>query len=360
MKIEVNGVQYSDFVQATTTQYLDSLSSIFSFKATAKDGAPLPFRGGEACKITVDGELTLTGYIELVNSSGNDEEHSIDISGRDKTGDLIDSMIDSLSDIRAPISLKSVIEKIVKHLGTDLTVIDNLKPKLFNKAEDLAAPEPGQKAWDFIESLARKRQALLTSDPNGNIVITQASGEFIDATLQNKIEDDANNVLTYSVSYDSTGRYNVYSIAGQLNPLAILTGGASSNSGTVSQIAKVTDPEIRKGRQFVLIAEKAGSASEQKDRATWEANVRKARGRVYGATVDGFRNQLGELWAVNKIIKVEDEFAGINARMLVNTVQFSLDEDGGRQTTLALVERDAYTLKISEPEAPDELGVGLF
>jgi hypothetical protein len=36
--------------------------------------------------------------------------------------------------------------------------------------------------------------------------------------------------------------------------------------------------------------------------------------------------------------------------MLVNTIQFSEDIDNGKLTTLAFVERNAYTLELEEPD----------
>ena len=113
------------------------------------------------------------------------------------------------------------------------------------------------------------------------------------------------------------------------------------------------DSDIRAGRQFVIVAENAGS--NLLDRAKWEANVRKARGRVYGATVDGFYNETGELWQVNKLVQVVDEFVDINSRMLINSVNFSANIYGGKNTTLSLVEKNAYSLTLEEPGV-DEVG----
>ncbi len=354
MKIEVDGIQYFGWTEASANIRLDTLSNEFNFKATSQEGKPLPFKGGESCSIYVSDEKILTGSIEIVNIDGDSNSHTITVAGRDKTGDLLDSKIGSISDIRPVSSLKTIIEGLIKHLGNDIEVTENYTPELFRKSEDLAAPEPGQPAWDFIENLARKRQVLLSSDGDGNVLIARAQSEEIEVTLQNKINDDANNVLSYSVSYDRTGRYNVYRISSQLNPVAIVYAGRVANSAIVSQNAQQLDPDIRPGRQFVIVAENAGS--NPLDRAKWEANVRKARGKVYGATMDGFRNETGELWQVNKLVQVVDEFVDINSRMLINSVNFSADISGGRNTTLSLVEKNAYSLTLEEPST-DKVGV---
>ena len=349
MIIEVDGVQYSGWTSASAKIRLDSVTNEFNFNATSQDGKPLPFKGKEKCSVYVSEEKVLTGHIEIVTIDGDAKKHTISITGRDKTGDIIDSKIGSVEDIRPIISLKRIIEAAIKHIGSDVKVIqaEGLEIADFVKSEDLAAPEPGQPLWDFIETLARKRQVLLSSTPDGDVLITRSSGKEIDATLQHKIRDDENNVLSYSVSYDTTGRYNVYRISSQLSPVALVHAGTVLNSKIASQDKQVSDGDIRLGRQFVLVAENAGA--NPLDRAKWERNVRRARGSVYGATVHGFRNQTGNLWAVNELVQVVDEFADIETRMLVNTVQFTLDPNDGTNTTMSLIEKDAYKLKVAEP-----------
>ena len=359
MKIEVNGTEYANFVSASVVIRLDTLSNTFAFEATSEDAKPLPFKGGESCTVTVDGELVLTGFIEIVNVDGDAESHTISIEGRDKTADIVDSAIDVLSDTRPPISLKTLIERVITHVGAKISVIDLAKPAEFNAAEDLFAQEPGQNAFEFIEAPARKRQVLLTSDEKGNLVITASSGKEIAATIQHRVADDTSNVLRYSVSYDLTGRFRKYLSSSQLNIIPLNLAGIASNDEIVSQGTEnvVTDSDVREGRQLILASESMFSSSQGEDRATWEANIRKARSRVYSATMHGYRNQTGDLWRVNTLVKVNDEYADIEATMLINSTTFSLSEQDGRTTVLSLVERNAYTLELEEPTT-EKVGSG--
>lgn len=356
--LEVNGQQYTQFKSASVQLRLDALTNTFGFEATSEDGNPLPFRGGEACKINVDGELILTGVIEIVSVSYSSTSHNISISGRDKTGDLLDSTLDAISDLIAPITLKQIIERVISQLGLDIEVLDNVNPEPFNAAEDIISPEPGENAFEFIEKYSRKRQVLLTSNGDGNIVITQSSSDFIESRIRMQIDSNANNVLSASVSYDQTGRYNVYKFASSLNPIAINAAGVVDNESIVDQQGQEIDSEIRKGRQLILISENPYSNDQNNDRAIWEANIRKSRGRVYSAAVDGFRNEEADLWQLNKLVSVIDEFAGINARMLSNTIDFNFDLNSGSTTTIGFVEENAYKLTLEEPRT-ENLGVGL-
>ena len=371
MRLQVNGIEYTEFVEANTVLRLDALTNTFGFEATSDEARPLPFLGGEACKVSVDGEQVLSGFIELVNVDGEGSDppsHQIDIQGRDRTGDFLDSSITGkLSDITGNISLKRVIEAVILHLdssSTRLKVIDNANPDRFNAGEDLQAPEPGDNAFDFVESLARKRQVILTSNADGDIVIQAGAGVAAPgAFIQNQVASNDNNVLRYSLSLDTPGRFNRYFPVAQLNTSTLFSGfsGPAGAASIVDQGGTIpaTDSEIRQGRQMVLIAENPSSDGQGEKRSAWERDIRRARGKVYSATVQGFRDPAGNLWKINTLVPVLDDYAGIESTMLVNSVTYKMGPEG-RTTTLSFIEADAYTLSLAEPLKAEKVGSGLF
>lgn len=351
MMLEVGGIRYDNFISAQCDLRLDSLADSFNFEAVNPDGAELPFKGGELCRIYVDGELVLTGHIEIVAVIYNGDDHTINIQGRSKPADLLDSTLGIFDDVLGEaLTLKSLIEKVIEHLSLDLTVVDEAKPEPFNGAEDLAAPEPGDSAFQFIEKYSRKRQVLLTSSPDGNILITTNSGINATGKLQHIIGAKDNNILSSSFSYDTTGRFNAYRISSQLNPIPLNLTGGSDLVPLVNQGGGVFDSDIRASRQLVIVAEAPFSDKDCEARAKWEADIRKARGLLYTATVPYFREggQTGELWKLNRIYQVVDDFIGKIEPMLCNSVTFSLDNDSGRNTTIGLIGRNAYLLSLQD------------
>jgi len=135
-----------------------------------------------------------------------------------------------------------------------------------------------------------------------------------------------------------------------LNPTALSLSGSSNNADIVDQSGTTIDSDIRTGRQLVLAAEGSYSNSENNTRAEWEQRIRKARGRLYSAVVQGYSPpDSSDLWMVNTIIGVLDDFAGISAEMLINSIIFNLDQESGSTTTLSLVEQNAYNLELQEP-----------
>lgn len=352
MRLEVNGIQYTNFISASCDIRLDSLSNRFSFEAVAPQGQPLPFKGGEACKVIVDDELVLTGFIEVVSVDYNGEDHTIFVSGRDKTADLLDSTIDTIDDLRGDgLTLKVLIETVIKQLELSIMVIDEASPKPFSATEDIAAPEPGDNAFSFIESYARKRQVLLTSNADGNIVIAKNSGQTASGAVQHIIGASDNNVMSSSFSFDTTGRYNAYKMASGLNPVALNLAGDTDLASLVNQSGGTFDNDIRAGRQLIIISEAPFSDSSCETRSKWEADIRRARGLIYSASVPQFRvgGDTGALWQINRIYQIVDDFVGKKETMLLNSITFNFDADQGRNTELGFVGEKAYTLFL-EPD----------
>lgn len=351
IQLKVNGVEYTNFISAACELRLDALSNTFNFEAVAPQGQPLPFKGGEACEVIVDGEKVLTGSLEVITVNYDSDNHTIGVTGRDKTGDLLDSTLDQFDDLRLDdVTLKNLIEQVIAHLGLDIKVIDEVEPAPFNGAEDLGAPEPGDNAFGFIENYARKRQVLLTSNADGNIVIASNSGKTASGAVQHIIGADDNNVLRSAFSYDTTGRYNSYKMASALNPVALNLAGDTDLASLVDQSGGVFDNEIRRGRQLVLISETPFADSDCSKRAQWEADIRKARGLVYSATVPLFRvnGTDGDLWQINRTYQIVDDFIGKIEPMLCNSVSYTFDVEQGSETTLGFVGPNAYTLLLED------------
>ncbi len=345
IELIVNGTPYTEFTSANATLAVDTMANDFSFTASAVNGFP-PFIQGDSVVVIVDGVKKLTGYIDEVNGTDAEGNHSVDYSGRDKTGDFLDSQIDVVNDIRASgdLTLKKIIEIIIKHLGLDLIVIDNLNPDPFNEAEDIIAPKVGQPAFDFIMQYARKRQALLSSDGDGNIVITQSSPTDSGAVLQRLVTSETNNILSQSWAISGNERFNKYVYRGQQSPTAINLGGASDVSSVESQSGTSTDDLIRTGRQRVKVESRGYSSSQLKNNALWSNQIAKARSVRFNCTAQGHQMPLGSVWTENTLVQINSDVADISRKMLINSMTFSEGDGQPTVTSFEFVEKDVYTI----------------
>lgn len=350
MKIEVNGRSYSGFTSATADVRIDALCNSFSIAIGPSSSIVIPLNRGDECVITVDGEPIVKGYIEVISGSGDSSSHTINIAGRDRCSDIVDSTLKPIKDIKPPISLKKVIELVISAIGSDLDVIDYTDVK-FDRAEDLIAIERGDNAFEFIEKLARKKQVILTSDHDGNVVIQKTIGRQIAASIVNKKLGNSNNVIEYGFSYDDTKRFNRYESLSNLNINTLGNTPGILPEKSTDQRGFAQDRKIREGRQLILVSEKSGSNESMAKRAAWESNIRRARSRVYHALINGYRNQAGEIWTTNTVIRVQDDHAQIDDLMLVNGVTYRYDEQRGSSVEVSLVDKDTYTLEASEPDS---------
>jgi prophage tail gpP-like protein len=341
----VNGTPYTDFIEASVTLALSSLANDFSFTASSVDGFP-PIRQGDEVKLRVDDWDILTGYVEEIGGSQQERGHTVTYSGRDRTGDLIDSQLDVLSDIRAneSLTLKRIIELVIAHLGLDLEVVDTLSPAPFNTAEDILTPEVGQSAFDFISRYAKKRQVLLSSTPDGSILITQSSPIDSGGIVQSLLQSDTNNILAQSWSLSSSILFNKYVHRGQLDPRAVNFAGSSSTESIENQSGIATDDLIRLGRQRVAVENEPYSSAQLSDRSKWTKQLAKAQATKFNCSVAGHQMPDGGLWTPNTLVQVNSEAADISRKMLIDVVTFSQAEGRPTLTSLEFVERNVYTI----------------
>ena len=64
----------------------------------------------------------------------------------------------------------------------------------------------------------------------------------------------------------------------------------------------------------------------------------------------------GDLWKVNRIYQIVDDFIGKVEPMLCNSITFSFDLDGGRVTSLGFVGQNAYTLDLTPDPSAEVAG----
>lgn len=361
MELEVAGVSYLNFLNASVEFSLINFARFFDFTAVATDGNPLPFKVGDSCKITIDSELILTGFIERIDISYSSGDHTISVSGRDKVGDLVDSSLEKL-DIQGQISFEDVIRRVLAELTFKDILVINLVDDLENFAAntDILSPSTGQNAWDFLEILARKKNVLLRTNNDGDILIDRSpkgdisgfSGGLNPTVLTNRLNNPTNNILSSSTSFDDTQVFNKYTVRSQSNTSS-LKNIFENSIDTVNKSGEAIQDGVRTTRQLVLQAENASVNAESINRAQWEANFRQARQKVYSCTINGFRDSQGVIWDVNQLIRINDDFAGINGNMLIDSVTFIFDLTGGEETTLSLVQEGSYLTEVQTETSSD-------
>jgi len=357
LRLQVDGVPFDNFLSFSVSRSIDQFSGTFSISASDADKTLFPIKLGSRVRATINDVAVLTGYVESISPSVSAGSHAVDLSGRDVTADLIDSTLSAGGvELTPPVSFVDVINRVQTAIGTSLEVKNNVSGLAPFTPSEIASCKAGDGAFSFLEKFARARQVLLNTDGEGRITISRNSKDRLDFSLINRRDGVGNNVLTSSATYSNADRFYKYVVVSQANLAGANDYGIPDLEDMVSTISKpVIDNAIRKSRTLYLVAEKNSSSGQSYERAVWECNFRKAKSRTYSATLDGLVvTGTDSPFPVNRLVQVEDEDAGISATMLIKAVSFSVSSSG-EETSLTLVNRDAYSLELSDPSKKTEV-----
>lgn len=347
IQLEINNNLYDGFYDFKAKRSMLTACSQFVISASTKTQAfsDFPIKQGDKCRIIVDGKTWITGFIEKLVVSYNKDALTVQLSGRDITSDIIDSTVIPEVSINGPISLENLIKTALSQIGININVINKV-PDLPNfSASEIVAPDIGTGFYQFLEEYCRQRAVLLLTDNNGNLVITRSSNEKSQIELINKVGKQ-NNIVEASATFDSTSRYNRYYVLSQIN-MATLSYDGEDVENSTNRYGEAFDDAIRSTRVKCLIAENPSTIPECKNRAIWEANVSRSRSISYSCLINSHSFN-GEPFDYNKLVLVDDDYAGINSLMLIETVELSASETGNT-ASLTLVTPDAYNLQATAP-----------
>lgn len=361
VSVVANGIEYEGFKSYNISRSVENLSGVFKLEASLEGFNGLPFTNADEIKIAVGGVTVLTGYIEIVGVDYSATGHTIRIEGRDKTADIIDSTVGEKIEFVAPVTLSKVIQSVIDEIGASgVSVINNAGTVAPFVKGELVTGQIDEKIFDFLEKYTRKRQVLMTTDGQGNVVLAQAGSTRASVALLNIVGNgEQNNILSSNVSYDLSQRYNKYQVISQGNPSAVSGADSGFNIGTslaladlgqqsnyddiISRKGEAIDPDIRSSRVLHIVAESSTDKGTLPQRAAWEANIRRARSLNYSATVQGHtQGDSGRPWEPNTLVQVKDEFALMSANLLIKQVTYYLSVDQGTTTTIECVHPDAY------------------
>lgn len=370
MQVQFGDTIYTGFTSVEATRDVESIASDFTIYATTLQGGVFPVQRAQKTIIFVDDTPILTGWVDKIKidySGGSTNlQHNITVTGRDKNQDLVDSMLDSKTQLSTPISLIAIIQNVLSYIGmTDTKIINNAGdiPSFTNS--EIVTGYLAQNAYEFLDQYCIKRQVIMTSDGNGNIVLTNGQGTSSSAAAIMQLNGQNNNILEGNVEYDDTKRFNRYIVRSQANnaapdPIASLddddptSAPSTQNKAIVSVKGEATDDTVRKSRVLSINADVSSNVSDTVNRAQWEMQMRNARAINYQCTVQGHRQNgsTGDIWAPLQTIRVIDDFCGLDDNYLIRKVKYTWklmsEGDGGAITTLDIVPLDTFTLMASQ------------
>jgi len=355
MKVKIDGQDYTGFTNLEFTRHFLNVVGEFTFTASPLDivNESYPLQAQQSCEITVEDTGVLSGFIEIIRVNSSSGEVKISAQGRDKICDLVDSTVDRsiFGAFVGPTTLKTICEQVISKLGiTNISVIDNVGSgdTTFNSGDYIVA-QTGESAFAFLERYARKKQVLLATDGSGNLTIERGSSSILDAQILNEFDSLNNNVVSSSSSIDISKRFNKYITYSQyFNLFGNVDYDASSLTDALTNSkGEATDSDIRATRQYVFLPDTPLVVDGGNNRALWEANYKKAQSFAYECELSEYTYDGTNIWPLNRLVKVIDDFANVNSYLLIDSVTF-VQSLSGNYTKLRLIPQDSYNLIIKE------------
>lgn len=295
---------------------------------------------GQLCKILIDDETVLTGYIGRRGRKISTSEKSMFITGRDKIGDLIDCSIEKKSGTWRNVTILDIASEICKPFGISVSMGKHASPgDKFIKF----SLQDGETAFSLIERLCRQRSLLPISTPEGNLLLDVPRSTYADDAL---VYGSNIKVIDELIDYDV--RFSTYTVKSQNDG-----GGDSWSASTVTGLKGTSkDKALSRYRPLVMHSESKGSLASLKKRAAWEAVVRFGRSLSYTIVTPTWKQTSRALWKRNMLVDLICEDLSLDGTFIISGVTYTLTPAEGHNTTLTLRHQDAYTPNPSGEIAP--------
>ena len=354
-------------------------------------------------EIRVHGRVVLRGWVDDIQLQMGGDQFQAVISGRDVTGDLVDSTANPLGPGEyRQVTLSNLVHTLCTPFGITVSADADIGAPF-----TLVAIEPAETAMAAIERHSRQRGILVTSDGVGGVVLTKSGRTRAPEALTNP-----GNVHAMEARLSSRGRFSDVFVKGSFNsllrppgvalsagdapldaPLSVSAGEmtpAQAEAAATLRYGHAIDPDVRRHRPrtFLSSTQSGGSVAAQntanptdpngastsaamagyrgtartsrarrkamaprvdtapwtlQDQAQWRLRSTRAGAVMRVYSVVGLRAASGDIWLPNQLVLVRDRFSGIDCDMLIGAVTWVAAQDGYR-TRISVVDADSYDL----------------
>lgn len=331
LRLRIRGADFIGWETAELSQSIEAVAGRFEL-TVSKLNVPFPVSEGDACQIWDGKDKLLDGWVDTAEAVWAGDSHSVTVTGRDKTGDLVDCSATNPTQEFLNISFSGLLQKLAAPFGVPVTVtVSGLAPfKKFCLQQE--------SAFEAIERACRLRGVLPLPAAGGGLrVVPYGESRAETALVLGK------NVLAATISHDFRERFSEYTVYGQQPGSDELDAEACA-----AVMGRAVDTGVKRYRPLTVMAEGAVSGAVARGRAEWEAAVRAARSLTTRVTVQGWRQREGgPHWRINDLVSASlpglasdeaDDF-------LIREVQRVFNGNEGSITHLTLTHKEAYLKK---------------
>jgi prophage tail gpP-like protein len=324
VQLTAGGKTYESFTRISIEYKANAAARNFAFTVTdATDtlGETWSFMPGTEVTISANGQLILTGHIESMSPRFNKTSHDVEVSGRSKGGDTVDSSVEhKTGEFRKKSVLAIAKELDLQSVGFTSDLPDQIVPKF--------RLNPQETVFKALDRLARRYQMLLQGMPDGSIKITKGGTNGVCQALIEGV-----NILDASATFDDGQRHSHYKVRGQR------TVGTGKKSLKITSTSR--DKGVKRYRPKHIHQETDIDFDDAKKRGDNHMNTQKARSVSATIQTQSWFDSGGKVWGANALVFVASPMLKLNNMMLINSVHLSQAEHGSF-SVLNLVMPEAY------------------
>ena len=330
VELQIGGMAYGGWESMRLQIGMEQLAGTFelqTFDRWPEQFVERPIRPGQSCRITVDGEVVITGWVDEVQPELSGTSHTVKVTGRDMTGDLVDCSVLHKGGQWTNRTLAQIATDVCAPFG--ITVIAQVPTPIIKSARI----QQGETAYELLSRLAVQVGVLLMTDGAGHLVIAKAGTTTVSTVLQEGV-----NLLSSKLKSSWKERYSKYIVTGQ-TPAPRDEDDATSAAQPIPAVEP--DPElVAAGRYRPLVVVSVTHGVPMANHAAWECRVRIGRSTRATVAVVGWSHATG-LWRPNTLVRLVAPYLQINEPLMIASVTFSLDEKG-MTTELELADPRAF------------------
>jgi prophage tail gpP-like protein len=275
-------------------------------------------------KVTIKagGDLLLTGYVRDVEPSHDKGSRSLSVSIVSRTVDAVECSADHPT---GEIMNKSLAD-IARDLDDGGIGIEDDGGLPVEPRHKLRV---GDSLFHSIERRARGRGVLIHDTPKGKL------------KLATKPEGTHSGGLVFGINIEKASSH----LTGRHRYSDVRVRGQSSDGVGKQQLraeARAKDKSVSRRRLLIVRHEGETTTDRMKKRSGWHAKRGAGNGTTATITVSGWRDAAGRIWNRNWLVRVKDDWIGIDGMMIIKSV--TLTQNGDSDGTTA-------TLELADPRA---------
>jgi prophage tail gpP-like protein len=345
--MEVAGVYFSDWETVWIHNTWGMPNSEFRFTCAERDQSPIwekvQFKPRDRCAIWLGNLKAVDGVIIVRQVAYDANSHGVSLQGVGVSWYAARASILPLDNVNYKDTIDGITRQLLSKTGVKLKTIGDMgKP-----FEYPVHPNPGETIFSFVERLAKDRNVLVGSTPEGEFLLVGLHEVASEADLL-----EGFNIKSAQVVINDIGARNMYFAGNQSQ------GDDQQNMAKAMQQLGVPGDLPFYSPLYVPLEHPAKTPDEVLKRAQHEQMWGMGEEITADVTVQGWFNPRDwQLWRAGMALHIKSPMAMLDHKLSVNTVTFTQDRQSGSQTTLHLVRPYRNKQYDSAPGAPAQTSV---